>query len=161
VIGKSTPRLLPKMGVRQVAVAEGAVCAQMVRCGKANCRCARGELHGPYFYRFTRDGGRLQKQYIKRSEVAEWRELCERRREYLAERAMMRELARRAIGPKGRVNLALAELVLSLPWKTEVVTPEGEGLSRGLITKARDFGVLIDLSHALRGKPVRRALRRG
>ena len=26
----------------------GAVCQQWVKCGKPNCHCARGELHGPY-----------------------------------------------------------------------------------------------------------------
>ena len=36
----------------------GAVCAQWVRCCRPNCRCARGHLHGPYFYRFWREGAR-------------------------------------------------------------------------------------------------------
>ena len=35
---------------------EGVVIRQMVRCGKPNCECARGELHGPYHYRYWRDG---------------------------------------------------------------------------------------------------------
>ena len=49
--------------------AGGAVCAQYVRCGKAGCKCSRGELHGPYYYRFTREGGRLRKSYVKKSEA--------------------------------------------------------------------------------------------
>jgi len=28
----------------------GSVLSQQRRCGKAGCRCARGELHGPYVY---------------------------------------------------------------------------------------------------------------
>jgi hypothetical protein len=48
---------------------EGAICAQFVRCGKAGCKCSRGELHGPYYYRFTREGGRLRKSYVPKSKA--------------------------------------------------------------------------------------------
>lgn len=58
------PSLLPKM------ITEGAICAQRVKCGKAGCKCSRGDLHGPYFYRFTREGGRLRKRYVRKAEAA-------------------------------------------------------------------------------------------
>lgn len=32
------------------AVLRGSVVSQGRRCGKQGCRCARGELHGPYVY---------------------------------------------------------------------------------------------------------------
>ena len=32
------------------------VAAVRVRCGKPSCRCARGHLHGPYWYAYWRDG---------------------------------------------------------------------------------------------------------
>lgn len=48
----------------------GAVCAQFVRCGKTGCKCSRGELHGPYYYRFTREDGRLRKIYVPKSAAA-------------------------------------------------------------------------------------------
>ena len=67
------PTTLPKM-------LPGAVCEQWVRCGRANCRCARGEKHGPYFFRFWREDGRLRKQYIKRPDVDRVRAECEERR---------------------------------------------------------------------------------
>jgi len=51
-----------------------------VRCCRANCRCAQDELHGPYHYRFYRDGGRLRKRYIKPADVAEVRKQCDARR---------------------------------------------------------------------------------
>src|SRR5450756_1572888 len=48
----------------------GAVCAQYVRCGTPGCKCARGELHGPYFSRFWRDGdGKLRKEYVRGADV--------------------------------------------------------------------------------------------
>ncbi len=45
----------------------GVVLPQYVRCGKPACRCRsrrREDLHGPYFYRFHREGGRLRKTYV-------------------------------------------------------------------------------------------------
>jgi len=36
-----------------------------MRCGKANCKCARGELHGPYWVLVKTFGdGRTKKQYV-------------------------------------------------------------------------------------------------
>jgi hypothetical protein len=58
----------------------GAVCVQMVRCGKANCKCARGELHGPYFYHFTRVQGTLIKRYVKAKDATLIRAACDARR---------------------------------------------------------------------------------
>jgi hypothetical protein len=65
---------LPKMTL-------GAVCAQLIRCGKPNCKCARGELHGPYFYRFVRAHGALVKRYVKAQNVALVRAICDARRD--------------------------------------------------------------------------------
>lgn len=57
-----------------------AVCAQFVRCGKPGCRCARGELHGPYHYCFWKENGRLRKAYIRKSDVEAVRAVCEAKR---------------------------------------------------------------------------------
>ncbi len=54
----------------------GTVHAQFVRCGKANCKCARGELHGAHFYHFVRVGGKLRKRYLKAVEVEKIKEAC-------------------------------------------------------------------------------------
>ena len=37
---------------------------ERVKCGKDNCRCAGGDLHGPYWYAYYRVGGRLKSEYI-------------------------------------------------------------------------------------------------
>ncbi len=58
----------------------GAVCAQMVRCGKSNCKCAHGRLHGPYFYHFKRVNGALVKRYIKGKDASTVRAACDARR---------------------------------------------------------------------------------
>jgi hypothetical protein len=44
MLPKPTPDKLP-----------GTVVAQYVRCGNRNCKCSRGKLHGPYWYRYWRD----------------------------------------------------------------------------------------------------------
>jgi hypothetical protein len=35
-----------------------------VRCGKKNCHCAEGRLHGPYWYAYWTEGGRTKSQYV-------------------------------------------------------------------------------------------------
>jgi hypothetical protein len=43
----------------------GAPLTQGRRCGKPGCRCARGELHGPYTYlSLGREGGRGRLVYV-------------------------------------------------------------------------------------------------
>jgi hypothetical protein len=34
------------------------------RCGKEKCKCAQGELHGPYWYSYRRVEGRVKSQYV-------------------------------------------------------------------------------------------------
>ena len=46
------------------ATLRGAVQRQMRRCGKAGCRCAEGELHGPYIYVSVRVGDRSRLLYV-------------------------------------------------------------------------------------------------
>ena len=82
---------------------KGALCPQMVRCGKAACCCTRGQLHGPYQYLFWRERGRLRTRYVRpadvaevRAALAEWRRLhppASRMRQELAElRRLLRQL---------------------------------------------------------------------
>ena len=44
----------------------GSYVLQKVRCGKPTCRCARagGELHGPYWYLFTKRDGKTKSKYV-------------------------------------------------------------------------------------------------
>jgi hypothetical protein len=37
---------------------------ERVRCGKVNCRCSGGELHGPYWYAYWTEGGRTRSRYL-------------------------------------------------------------------------------------------------
>ena len=60
----------------------GAVCPQYVGCGRAGCKCGRGELHGPYYYRIWREGKRVHKMYIKRAELEAVRDACAAHEQY-------------------------------------------------------------------------------
>jgi hypothetical protein len=42
----------------------GSLQTQSRRCGKEGCRCAAGELHGPYVYLSVRSGERTRLLYI-------------------------------------------------------------------------------------------------
>ena len=60
----------------------GSVHAEWKTCGKPTCRCARGDLHGPYWSLRWREGGRQRRRYIKpgdleqvRAGLDEWRRL--------------------------------------------------------------------------------------
>lgn len=39
---------------------------ERVRCGKVGCKCAGkdGELHGPYWYAYWRENGKLKSRYV-------------------------------------------------------------------------------------------------
>lgn len=68
---------LPKMTPGEAL--PGAVIAERKRCGKPNCRCASGnpeDLHGPYYYRYYRENGRLRKAYVPKDRVEQVRAAC-------------------------------------------------------------------------------------
>lgn len=37
---------------------------QRVKCGKPGCKCAKGELHGPYWYAYWWENGKTRSKYI-------------------------------------------------------------------------------------------------
>lgn len=47
-----------------------AICRQFRKCGKPGCKCNAGDLHGPYFFYFYRENGRLRKKYIRKADAA-------------------------------------------------------------------------------------------
>lgn len=62
-------RLASRLGdVEQVLA--GSLTEQTRRCGKAGCRCADGEPHGPYAYFAPRTAGRGRLRYVPAGLVA-------------------------------------------------------------------------------------------
>ena len=60
------------------------------RCGKAGCRCARGELHESWVW-LTREQGVQRLRVVPKDQTARWRELAAYYRRF---RLARRELAR-------------------------------------------------------------------
>ena len=60
-----TQNLLPK---RAEEISNGGLYSQRVRCGKTNCKCARGEHHTAFYF-FTRRSGKLIKFYVRKAEI--------------------------------------------------------------------------------------------
>lgn len=68
----------------------GVALTQGRRCGKPGCRCARGELHGPYTYlSLGREGGRARLLYVPAASVG---------------------VVSRRVAASGRIEAALAEI---------------------------------------------------
>jgi hypothetical protein len=67
---ESLPKMLP-----------GVVRPQWVRCGRPGCRCVQGERHGPYYYRFWREAGKLKKAYVRPADLEQVRAWCEAHRQ--------------------------------------------------------------------------------
>jgi len=76
---------------------KGSLHVETKRCGKPNCRCARGYLHGPFFYRRWRQGGRQKKAYVRQENVAETLSAIARRQAMDREVATIRKQLRRSI----------------------------------------------------------------
>ena len=64
---------LPKTAAE---ITNGGVYRQRVRCGKPNCKCARGELHTAHFF-FTRRAGKLVKIYVRKAELDDFTRLVD------------------------------------------------------------------------------------
>ncbi len=46
---------------------KGTVVKEKVKCGDETCKCASGnsvDMHGPYLYRYYREGGKLKSEYL-------------------------------------------------------------------------------------------------
>lgn len=99
-IAKPSPKIEPL---------PGAVVAHLVRCGRYNCRCMRGDLHGPYFYRYWRDGQRRRKAYVRKAEVQSIRAACAT---YRSEQQAHRERVQAATAEWRQLKALLKELGL-------------------------------------------------
>ncbi|HZS48417.1 MAG TPA: DUF6788 family protein [Blastocatellia bacterium] len=59
---------IPERAGREVVQREkvGHITYQLerIRCGKTNCKCAAGELHGPYWYSYWSQNGKTKSAYV-------------------------------------------------------------------------------------------------
>jgi hypothetical protein len=79
------------------AVLQGSVVSQRRRCGKEGCRCARGDLHGPYVYlSLGRGRGDTRLLYVPSSLADE-----------VQRRVELTDAAEAALGEISAINLEL------------------------------------------------------
>lgn len=70
----------------------GGIASCRVKCGRANCKCTKGELHGPYYYWRIQYNGKRRKKYIKPSEFSAYQKgIQEHRRQQAEIRAINEE----------------------------------------------------------------------
>ncbi len=58
----------------------GHIQKRRVKCGKPNCKCARGESHTAFYHVWHIDGRRCQR-YVRRSQVENLRNKCRQYKE--------------------------------------------------------------------------------
>ena len=104
--GRETAEIKNRNPLPKIEPLPGAVCVQMKRCGKPNCRCAKGELHGPFHYWFYRAGGKLYKQYVRKADVSLMQARC---LAYRVERQELREIVRASNAYMRRIRAFLRE----------------------------------------------------
>jgi hypothetical protein len=62
--------------MRMGLMVEGSLITHYKPCGNKRCKCARGELHGPYWYLSTKGGGKTRFQYIHKKSLQRVRQLA-------------------------------------------------------------------------------------
>jgi hypothetical protein len=67
-----------------IKILPGFVARVRVRCGKPNCRCARGQRHKAYYHVTYADGLRFRR-YVRRDRVQEVNEACQAHRDLQAQ----------------------------------------------------------------------------
>ena len=72
----------------------GSLHVEWKRCGRSNCRCRDGRLHGPYYARHWREDGRQRKAYVRAYDVATNLVGIELRRAMLPSASCMKRLLR-------------------------------------------------------------------
>jgi hypothetical protein len=76
--------------IPRISPLKGEICEQYVKCGKENCRCANGRLHGPYYYRVFRDKGQVRKEYVRKKDLSQVRSAIAEYRQYDGELKKLR-----------------------------------------------------------------------
>lgn len=97
-----TAKSLPKT-IEEITT--GGVYRQRVRCGKSNCKCARGEPHTAYYF-FASRNGKLTKTYIRKAHVEEVSRLVDRA---IAERQRQKQIDKSALDLLKHLRQSLRE----------------------------------------------------
>ena len=86
-----SPEIKNQKTTTKIEPLRGSIEARFKRCGKPNCKCAKGELHGPYYLRRWQRHGERQSKYVKKGDVSTTFAAC---LAYRRDRQETRELIR-------------------------------------------------------------------
>ncbi len=75
----------------------GSLIAKYKRCNKGDCRCTRGELHGPFWYLSQTVEGRTVMRFIRAAEVVRVRPAFARTKQWRQNRAQLVRLSTRIL----------------------------------------------------------------
>ncbi len=75
----------------------GSLIAKYKRCNKGDCRCTRGELHGPFWYLSQTVDGRTVMRFIRAADVARVRPIFARTKQWRQQRAQLVRLSARIL----------------------------------------------------------------
>jgi hypothetical protein len=67
---RASPRIKLEETTTKIEPLRGWLEARYKRCGKANCKCAKGELHGPYYLRRWERRGKRYAKHVKKDELS-------------------------------------------------------------------------------------------
>lgn len=71
----------------------GSLEPRFVRCGRSNCKCAKGELHGPYYLRRWQRRGKRCSKYVKKGDVfVTFKAVSQYKRDRQETRELIREI---------------------------------------------------------------------
>jgi hypothetical protein len=95
---RARPKTKKSKGTTKIRLLPGHIERRSVRCGKANCRCARGKNHIAHYHVWKCDGVRYQR-FVRKADVAGVRGACDEHRTLQARlregRAAYRDTLRR------------------------------------------------------------------
>ena len=70
----------------------GSIYSAYKKCGNKNCRCARGELHGPFYYLSRKEDGVTKLTFIRRADEDRITSQAENYRKYIKAMAKLNKL---------------------------------------------------------------------
>ena len=89
-LGQECRQLLPAL-LRPPPMIAGSFYEMYKKCGRANCRCAEGQLHGPFPVISFARGGQRSTRSVPRDRVGPVRDRAEAYRTFQRRRARLRE----------------------------------------------------------------------
>jgi len=74
---------------------DGSIYTVYKKCGNKNCRCARGELHGPFNYLSKKVGGKTKLTFVRRADEDDVGKRATNYRKYTTHMAKLNKIDKR------------------------------------------------------------------